>query len=302
MNISVPKVSVIVPNYNHVAYLPSRLQSVMDQSFQDFEVIILDDASVDKSQEILKQYENNPKVSHVSISEKNSGSTFAQWQKGLALASGAFVWIAESDDLAKPDFLKIIMEQFANNEQLGLVFTNSEWIDSMGNTVHKPSHEEAGFTKSGAELLQGEFARGPLIYNASSAVFKKCLIENVDFTQLRTMKYCGDWLFWVQIASKTYVSRVGGRHNLFRRHTGNVSGKAEVAGLQFSEGFLVLKYLFQNQSYGFVLKQKIISFWVNKLINSGLGSKSKYMKLLPWYSYVYILPSKLRGLFISFFQ
>lgn len=68
--------SVIIPNYNHAPYLHERIDSVLNQTFKDFEVILLDDKSQDDSCCILRSYENNPHVSHIVLNEQNSGSTF----------------------------------------------------------------------------------------------------------------------------------------------------------------------------------------------------------------------------------
>lgn len=82
------------------------MKSIFNQTFQDFEVILLDDASTDNSREILHKYQEHPKVSHLIINETNSGSPFKQWEKGLAFARGEFIWIAESDDYCNIFFLK----------------------------------------------------------------------------------------------------------------------------------------------------------------------------------------------------
>ena len=76
-----PNVSVIIPNYNHALYLQVRLDSVFNQTYQDFEVIILDDCSTDNSREIIEKYANNPKTSHIIFNDVNSGSTIKQWEK-----------------------------------------------------------------------------------------------------------------------------------------------------------------------------------------------------------------------------
>ena len=81
-----PFFSVIIPNYNHSAYLDERIQSILNQSFQDFEIIILDDCSTDNSIEIIEKYRNEPKVSHIILNSQNSGSTFIQWNKGFEYA------------------------------------------------------------------------------------------------------------------------------------------------------------------------------------------------------------------------
>ena len=100
----VPMVSVVVPNYNYAKYLPQRMESIFGQSFQNFEIILLDDASTDNSAELIEGYRAHPKVSVVEVSARNSGSPFRQWEKGLSLAKGKYVWIAEADDLAHSDF------------------------------------------------------------------------------------------------------------------------------------------------------------------------------------------------------
>ena len=83
-----PLVSVIVPNYNHARYLKQRLDTVFNQTYQNFEVIILDDKSTDNSLEIINQYKDNPHLSQIVVNEQNSGSPFKQWDKGIKLAKG----------------------------------------------------------------------------------------------------------------------------------------------------------------------------------------------------------------------
>lgn len=122
------KVSVIIPNYNHALFLTQRIQSVLNQSFQDFELILLDDCSTDNSQSIIAQYQHHPKVSHVVYNETNSGSPFKQWAKGVALAQGAYIWIAESDDFAEASFLERCVTQLDKYASVGLVYCDSNII------------------------------------------------------------------------------------------------------------------------------------------------------------------------------
>src|SRR6202007_216262 len=103
-----PKVSIVVPNYNHAKYLRQRIESVLEQTYRDFEVILLDDCSTDESRSIISEYAADPRV-RVEFNERNSGSTFKQWNKGVGLAKGKYVWIAESDDYAD----KMLLERLA---------------------------------------------------------------------------------------------------------------------------------------------------------------------------------------------
>lgn len=276
-----PSVSVILPNFNHANFLVDRIESILNQTNQDFELIILDDASSDSSPSILKSYENHPKVKTIIFNKKNSGSTFIQWQKGLELAKGKYIWIAESDDLAAPNFLEYHLSQLENNDNLGVSFSASVWIDEKGNKIHEPGHETELYAR-GSQLLKNEFIKGNLIYNASSCVFKKSLVPWETLASVIEYKYCGDWLFWVDLVKNTEVKRGEKRLNSFRRHSNNVSFEAESKGLQFSEGLKVVNHIFEQQTFGFIEKQKMIFYWVQKLRKSNIKDKKQFLSLIPF--------------------
>ena len=132
----IPKVSVIVPNYMHVDYLNKRLESISRQSFQDFEVILLDDASTDKSEVTLKKWAKNHKNFQYFPNKKNSGSTFAQWNKGVELARGEYLWIAESDDWAEPDLLEKLVLELERNQNAVIAFSQSMLVEESGKHLH----------------------------------------------------------------------------------------------------------------------------------------------------------------------
>ncbi len=99
------KVSVNIPNYTHADYLEKRIESVLNQTYANFEVIILDDHSTDNSAAVINRYKEHRKVAHIVYNQINSTSTFKQWEKGVALADADHIWIAESDDYADENFL-----------------------------------------------------------------------------------------------------------------------------------------------------------------------------------------------------
>lgn len=99
-------VSVIIPNYCHAPYLRQRIDSVLAQSYPNFEVVLLDDCSTDGSREVIERYRNHPRIKQIVYNDRNGGSAFAQWRKGFALTQGEYIWIAESDDYADPAFLE----------------------------------------------------------------------------------------------------------------------------------------------------------------------------------------------------
>src|SRR6185295_13093265 len=123
-----PKVSVIVPSYNHALYLPERIDSIFAQTYNDLELLIFDDASTDHTHRILSRYYGKPGI-QIIVSHRNSGSAFPQWSRGISLARGEFVWIAESDDSADPRFLETLVPLLDENPHLGLAYCQSRLIN-----------------------------------------------------------------------------------------------------------------------------------------------------------------------------
>ena len=130
MNSKTPRVSIILPNYNHEPFLRERLDTIIAQTFADWELIILDDCSGDRSMDVIREYAaREPRITHVIANETNSGSTFRQWRKGIALASAPLIWIAESDDAAHPEFLEEAVRALDSSAGTGIVFCNSLLVD-----------------------------------------------------------------------------------------------------------------------------------------------------------------------------
>ena len=120
-----PLVSVIIPNYNHARYLDQRIQTVLDQTYTNFEVIILDDCSTDNSLEVIAKYKDNPHVSQIVVNEQNSGSTFKQWDKGIHLAKGEIIWIAESDNYCELNLLEELVKAYTEKENTIMAYNST---------------------------------------------------------------------------------------------------------------------------------------------------------------------------------
>ncbi|MCB9276524.1 MAG: glycosyltransferase family 2 protein [Lewinellaceae bacterium] len=116
-------------------FLRERLYSIINQTFQDLELIILDDASTDQSLEILAEYKNHPKVKHFIENPVNSGSPFIQWKKGIELAQGEYIWIAESDDYADLRFLEEAVPIFMEHAETGIVCVHSTLVNDQGKII-----------------------------------------------------------------------------------------------------------------------------------------------------------------------
>lgn len=251
-----PRVSVIVPNYNYAQYLNQRIDSILNQTFSDIEIILLDDASSDNSSDILNNYKNHPLVTHLIINEINSGSPFLQWEKGITLAQGEFIWIAESDDYADPFFLETVVNCIDKNNA-ALCFVGSILVNEKNEFLQEDWDK---WTKGRTELNYSVFDSSEYIihnlywnsciYNASSVIFRKEYFESVDKSYL-DMKYCGDWLFWVEVARCGPIVEVYKKMNFFRQHSQRTTFKSFVSGQNIFEDMMVVNHIesFLNVSW-----------------------------------------------------
>lgn len=237
-----PEVSVIVPNYNHAPYLQQRIDSILSQTFRDFELILLDDCSADNSREVLNTYRDHPQVSHIVFNERNAGTPFRQWQKGLSLAGGKWVWIAESDDYADPYFLEKLLATAQRYPGAGLVYCGSHWVDDKGIAGKDLSSYTESFYRSGREEVAHELWHVCTIQNVSSCIMRRDLATHC-IRGLGGYRACGDWMFYVKMLQHTDLAFTGEKLNYFRYYHNNTSHWAEKAGVWTTEGVNTLRYL-----------------------------------------------------------
>lgn len=218
-----PKISIIVPNYNHAIFLEKRIDSIINQTFNDFEVILLDDASNDNSLHILNNYANHHKVSSFSVNSTNSGSPFKQWQKGIKLAKGDLIWIAESDDFADYKFLekivplfldKNVMLAYCNSYEIDEndVISNKQWNDALCPIHWKDDHYNDGNNEIKKYLMYRN-----TILNASAVVFRKDRYFEVGGVN-QDFCYSADWLLWATLIKDHKIAYINSPLNYFRKH------------------------------------------------------------------------------------
>lgn len=242
----IPKVSVIVPNYNHAPYLRQRIESILSQTYQDFELILLDDCSSDNSHEILESYRNDPHTSHIVLNECNSGSAFRQWNKGIALAKGKWVWVAESDDYSEPTFLERMIEEVAKEPHCVLAYAATWWVDEKGNKLWNTRHSDQVNLYPGHDFIRRKLAINNSIANVSECIFRREAYRPSESHRYEHMRLCGDWFFYVLLAEQGNVVEVEEPLSYYRQHDSNISNYAERCGLTFLEGMDVLDYMVEH--------------------------------------------------------
>jgi hypothetical protein len=230
------KVSVIVPNFNYGELLENRLESIFEQSYPVFEIIILDDASTDDSRRVIDEVlARTGRIATVVENDRNSGSVFGQWEAGIRLARGDYVWIAEADDSSQPAFLRRLANCVARNENLAFAFCDSIPIDAhgvaMGDSYKSYYGEVVGdlmnrdFVIDGTTFVRDCLSERNLILNASSVLWhRECLLDTLRDGEAQTYRMAGDWYLYAAAATGgRKVAYVAEPLNFHRRHAGAVT-------------------------------------------------------------------------------
>ncbi len=259
-----PLVSVILVNYNYARYLPERIESIFNQEFEDYELIVLDDASNDNSLTLLNELSKNPKVSHFVLNDKNSGSPFAQWKKGVELARGKYIWIAEADDSSTPTFLRTAVEVMEKDPDIALCYTGSIVVDGNGERINrdytdwKPSRIKSRIGETwihdGKDFIVHNMYWGCYVYNASATLFRKSCVSMDMFDESALMKNSGDWLFWTKLMAHGKVAEIYMKLNILRRHNSTATDSGLKSGVIYIEDAKVLNYIEKHYDIGLYRK------------------------------------------------
>jgi glycosyltransferase involved in cell wall biosynthesis len=233
------RVSVVVPSYNYAHYIKGRLETIFNQTYPVYEIIVLDDGSTDDSVAVIRHTsETNGRDIVLIENVENSGSVFEQWAKGIRRAQGDLVWVAEADDLSDPFFLTVLANCFAKDRDLSFAFSDSSQVDgeglSLGDSYAAYCSDScdldfrSDFTVSTRKFLFEGLAVKNTILNVSSVLFRRDrLLEALDAVEreLRSWVIAGDWRLYVELcrASGTirYISKPLNTH---RRHDESIVG------------------------------------------------------------------------------
>lgn len=274
------RISVIIPNYNHAAYLAQRIESVLAQTYPPSEIILLDDASTDESRNVLEQYRAHPLVSHILVNEKNSGSPFLQWQKGVALARYEWVWIAESDDHCQPSFLATAVAMITANPDTGLFYCDSlknpgnDRFAAEKNSFFNTTKWSQPYSISGIEETENFLGVRCTVNNASAALMRTDLLRQC-ITELSGYRFHGDWFCYLYIASKSAITYSPEPMNTCRVHTSGISTQLPEDGRDQPECFRILSFITTRMG---IQSHRLVERFTLLHLRSGLWSGRKLRK------------------------
>ena len=271
-------ISVIVPNYNHASFLEQRIESVLQQTYEDLELIILDDCSTDNSRKIIESYRGHRKISQIIFNERNSGSPFTQWKKGIETAKNEWIWIAESDDFADPGFLAEAAKAIEEHASIGLFYCDGVILENENNTalkkfsyqkdhIFKTEKWAHSYFQEGITELNEVLKFDNTINNASGVVFKKDLLKKIS-ENWEVFKYYGDWYLYLQLCKVADIYYCNKALNFYRQHSKSLLNASTSSLISRREYFMILQSLYHSDQV--TDKRKLIGHFCFHYLNLGL--------------------------------
>jgi len=237
-------VSVIIPLYNSAKYIKDAINSVLDQSFKNVEIIIVDDGSTDNIIEVLSDYIENNQISYYY--QENKGAASAR-NLGLTKCKGSFISFLDSDDLWYKNKLQLQIEFLEQNKHIDLLLTNIEVTNQKGEFLYFHSNR---LPNTKQKIIKA-FFNSKIIMNTPTIIFKKSILNQVPGFN-PTLRYREDHLFLMDVAFNFNIAILDKfliKRRIFKSstsHSLNVSSLLEIQK-PFIE-LAISKYNFLNKN------------------------------------------------------
>jgi len=241
-----PKVTFIVPCYKLAHLLPDCINSILSQTFRDFEILIMDDCSPDNTPEVASSFQD-PRVIHVR-NDPNLGH-LRNYNKGINLSRGKYVWLISADDyLRRPYVLERYVNLLEEHPNVGYVFCPGVKVrgGEEVNALDYSFHGERDAIFDGRKFLS-KFVRANTIVAASGCVRKECY-EKISIFPL-DMPWGGDWYLWAVFAFSYDVGYLAEPMVCYREHELSMTNKLMTQNVaQCSTEDIAMPWIFKRKA------------------------------------------------------
>ena len=237
-----PRVSVVMPSYNLDRFIGKSIQSILDQTYQDFEIIITDDGSSDGTVSVIKQF-TDPRI-QLEVFPQNKGATIAI-NNCIQNACGLYVAVLNSDDIWEPSKLEKQVAFLDEHPGISAVFTKVEFIDEEGNlgAAEKAKRPDVFNMENRSRYawLNHFFFRGNCLCHPSVLIRKKCYDE-IGLYNSR-MSVLPDFDMWVRLCMKYDIHIMDEKLVRFRIFTGETNASGDILPTHIRIHFEILPIL-----------------------------------------------------------
>ena len=206
-----PKVSVCIPTYNSAAFLAQAIESVLAQTFSDFELIVCDNASTDDTPALSRRFTDS-RMRYVRFEELVGQG--GNWNRCLGLAKGEYIALLHADDVYLPNFLAERVAILDEHSEVGLAFGAVDIIDASGRILGRQSEGDEPLVTSAPEYF-GTLLHSCTISPVAPMVRHACYVAVGNFDERRLWGV--DWQMWLRLASRfgvAYSPRVAARYRV----------------------------------------------------------------------------------------
>lgn len=227
------KISVVIPAYNCARYVAAAIDSVLRQSWQNFEIIVVDDGSTDDTAEVVRRYSSDGRLKY--LFQENQGPGAAR-NAGIRLSEGDYICFLDSDDLMKEDSLMVRYEAINSSQDLTMIFSDYSIVDKDGEYIDdrltknkfleyfekyvvKKVNDVVFFDKNFIDLY---FLFIPYPIWTGTVFFKKYVVDSIGY--FRTdLKVSEDTDLWIRIAEKYLIGYVGKSTAIYNHHLSSLT-------------------------------------------------------------------------------
>ncbi len=194
MNAKNPLVSIIIPTYNHAKYLDRALKSVIDQTYKNWEIIVVDNFSSDNTEEVILKYKDG-NIKYVKV--KNNGVIAKSRNIGISYATGDWIAFLDSDDWWEKNKLEECINCLSKNINIDLIYHDLKLINKKNKTLFKKRIKSFGLAKP---VIKNLMLKGNIICNSSVIVRKKIINEIGGINESEDIIAAEDFNTWLRVA------------------------------------------------------------------------------------------------------
>ena len=261
-----PLVSVIMPVYNGEKFISEAVQSIIGQSYNNWEIVAINDASTDSSVEILKEF-NETRI-RIYENESNKGISYSR-NRAIDLAKGKYIALMDNDDVSLPDRLSEQANYMENHEDIDVLSGANKIIDEKGELV-----QEITYVLKNPKYIKAKLLFENVFYNGTTMI-RKAKLDEYNIRYRNNQYGMEDYRFWVECSKKMNMTSIDSFIYKHRLHSDNETKKNKSQSVKEREKCYFEIQKFSLEQSGFKLEENDYEVIFNVLKEGSVTCENK---------------------------